>query len=128
MSPLGTKPLPETRSGPELWAALANGICSVYQPIVRLADRRVIAYEALARGPAGSALERPDMLFAAARREGLETALDWECWRAALRGALQGEMSPERALFVNVEPPRRPPGRCGRGGRRALRGRAPRRR
>jgi EAL domain-containing protein (putative c-di-GMP-specific phosphodiesterase class I) len=85
-------------------AALATGIRSVYQPIVRLADRRVIAYEALARGPAGSRLERPDVLFATAREEGLETALDWECWRAALRGALQSGLGPDRTLFVNVEP------------------------
>ena len=33
----------------------------------------------------------------------METALDWECWRAALRGALRG-WDAERALFVNVEP------------------------
>lgn len=110
MSAIGTKPLPATGSapvlgsGPELMSVLATGIRSVYQPIVRLVDRRTIAYEALARGPAGSPLERPDVLFATARREGLETALDWECWRAALRGALAGALSPEQALFVNVEP------------------------
>ena len=103
MTAIGTKPLPATGSR-ELMAALATGIRSVYQPIVRLADRRVIAYEALARGPAGSRLERPDVLFATAREEGLETALDWECWRAALRGGLQAGLGPERALFVNVEP------------------------
>src|ERR1700761_2702287 len=99
-----TKPLPKIGSGAELMAALATGIHSIYQPIVRLADRRVIAYEALARGPAGSPLELPETLFATARREGLETTLDWECWRAALRGALEGGIGPERALFVNVEP------------------------
>ncbi|HVW46510.1 MAG TPA: EAL domain-containing protein [Solirubrobacterales bacterium] len=99
-----TKPLPETGPGAELMAALATGIHSIYQPIVRLADRRVIAYEALARGPAGSPLELPEALFATARRESLETTLDWECWRAALRGGLQGGIGPERALFVNVEP------------------------
>jgi EAL domain-containing protein (putative c-di-GMP-specific phosphodiesterase class I) len=100
---IGTKPLPATGSR-ELMAALATGIRSVYQPIVRLADRHVIAYEALARGPAGSRLERPDVLFAMAREEGLETALDWECWRAALRGGLEAGLGRERALFVNVEP------------------------
>jgi EAL domain-containing protein (putative c-di-GMP-specific phosphodiesterase class I) len=99
-----TKPLPETGSGAELMAALATGIRSIYQPIVRLADRHVIAYEALARGPSGSPLEMPERLFATARREGLETTLDWECWRAALRGGLEGGVGPERALFVNVEP------------------------
>jgi EAL domain-containing protein (putative c-di-GMP-specific phosphodiesterase class I) len=98
------KPMPATGPGAELMAALATGIRSIYQPIVRLSDRRVIAYEALARGPAGSPLEMPDTLFSTARREGLETTLDWECWRAALRGGLQGGVGPERALFVNVEP------------------------
>jgi EAL domain-containing protein (putative c-di-GMP-specific phosphodiesterase class I) len=104
VSAIEARALPEAGTATELLSALATGIRSVYQPLVRLSDRRVIAYEALARGPAGSALERPDHLFATARREGLETTLDWECWRAALRGALQGGMSPERALFVNVEP------------------------
>lgn len=103
MSAIGTKSLPATGSR-ELMAALATGIRSVYQPIVRLADRQVVGYEALARGPAGSRLERPDLLFAAARTEGLETALDWECWRAALRGALQSGLGSDRTLFVNVEP------------------------
>lgn len=104
MSAITSKPLPAVASGQELMAALATGIRSVYQPIVRLSDRRVIAYEALARGPAGSSLERPDVLFATAEREGLETTLDWECWRAALRGGLEGGLDPDRALFVNIEP------------------------
>ncbi len=104
MGAIGTRLLPETRSEAELTTALDGGIRSVYQPIVRLSDRRVIAYEALARGPYASPLERPDEMFAAARRHGLETALDWECWRAALRGALRGGMNGDRALFVNVEP------------------------
>jgi EAL domain-containing protein (putative c-di-GMP-specific phosphodiesterase class I) len=104
VSAIQATPLPEIGTEAEFMAALATGIRSVYQPIVRLSDRRVIAYEALARGPHGSPLERPDALFAAARRHGLETALDWECWRAALRGALQGGMSSQQALFVNVEP------------------------
>jgi EAL domain-containing protein (putative c-di-GMP-specific phosphodiesterase class I) len=99
-----TKSLLPSEKDPELTAALVSGIHSVYQPIVRLSDRRVIAYEALARGPIGSPLERPDALFGAARRAGLETTIDRECWRAALRGALEAEMSPKRALFVNVEP------------------------
>jgi EAL domain-containing protein (putative c-di-GMP-specific phosphodiesterase class I) len=103
VSVIDTKPLPATGSR-ELMAALATGIRSVYQPIVRLADRQVVGYEALARGPAGTRLERPDVLFATAREEGLETALDWECWRAALRGALQTSLGRDRTLFVNVEP------------------------
>lgn len=96
--------LPEMGLETEFMTVLATGIRSVYQPIVRLSDRRAIAYEALARGPLGSPLETPDALFAAARRLDLATALDWECWRAALRGALASGMTRKRALFVNVEP------------------------
>ena len=40
---------------------------SLYQPIVQRASGDLIGYEALARGPEGHALERPDLLFAAAR-------------------------------------------------------------
>jgi EAL domain-containing protein (putative c-di-GMP-specific phosphodiesterase class I) len=94
---------PTTDPG-ELMTILASGIRSVYQPIVRLADGRVIAHEALARGPLGSPLEQPDALFSAARQEGLEMALDWECWSAALRGGLEAGLGPDHALFVNVEP------------------------
>jgi EAL domain-containing protein (putative c-di-GMP-specific phosphodiesterase class I) len=104
VSTIETTPLPEIGTEGEFMSVLATGIRSVYQPIVRLSDRRVIAYEALARGPQGSPLEAPDALFSTARRLDLETALDWECWRAALRGALAGQMCPKRALFVNVEP------------------------
>jgi EAL domain-containing protein (putative c-di-GMP-specific phosphodiesterase class I) len=104
VSTIETPPLPEIEADSEFMSVLATGIRSVYQPIVRLADRRVIAYEALARGPVDSPLATPDALFSIARKLGLETALDWECWRAALRGALEGGMSPKRALFVNVEP------------------------
>ena len=41
----------------------------VVQPIVDLDSGAVVAYEALARGPAGE-LERPDLMFAEARRIG----------------------------------------------------------
>jgi EAL domain-containing protein (putative c-di-GMP-specific phosphodiesterase class I) len=104
VSAIEATPLPEIGTEEEFMAVLATGIRSVYQPIVRLGDRRVIAHEALARGPQGSPFETPDALFSTAGRLGVGTALDWECWRAALRGALAANMCPERALFVNVEP------------------------
>ena len=40
---------------------------SLYQPLVHRASGDLIGYEALARGPEGHALERSDLLFAAAR-------------------------------------------------------------
>src|SRR3954454_7402611 len=91
-----------TRAG-ELHRILAAGLVrSVYQPIVDLDTGEVVAYEALARGPEGSPLERPDLLFAAAREAGRVTELDWACRAAALRGALAAGL--RTSLFVNVEP------------------------
>ena len=82
----------------------AGGARAVYQPVVRLPERRVVAYEALARGPVGSLLESPAALFAAAGAEGLVAELDWACRIAAMGGALEGRMDPATALLVNVEP------------------------
>ncbi|MGY1804142.1 diguanylate cyclase domain-containing protein [Blastococcus sp. SYSU D00922] len=85
-------------------AALApGGVRSVFQPIVELDTGRVVAYEALARGPEGP-LERPDLLFAAARSAGRLAELDEICRAAAFRGAVdQGLLAP-LTVFVNVEP------------------------
>lgn len=91
-----------TRAG-ELRRILESGqLRSVYQPIVDLDTGEVVAYEALARGPVGSPLERPDHLFAAARDAGRLAELDWACRAAALRGALDAGL--RTSLFVNVEP------------------------
>ncbi len=81
----------------------AGGVRSVYQPVVALPDRRVLAYEALARGPVGSPLEAPGALFGAAAAEGLVADLDRACRAAAVSGAL-GALDPSTALLVNVEP------------------------
>ena len=86
-----------------LRAAIAQ-VRSVYQPIVDLRSGETVAYEALARGPAGTPLERPDRLFAAAGQAGLLGELDWACRVAALRGALDGGLRPPLRLFVNTEP------------------------
>lgn len=99
-----TESAPAAAKNPALDAALNGGLRAVYQPIVRLSDRRPVGYEALARGPQGTELERPDLLFAAAAVEGLGDILDWECWRNSLRGALDSRLGNGAALFVNVEP------------------------
>ena len=86
-------------------AVLAAGaVKTLFQPIVELSNGAVVAYEALSRGPEGSPLERPDLLFDAARRDGLVESLDWTCRTTALRTALEGGLSSPLGLFVNVEP------------------------
>ncbi|GAA4749502.1 hypothetical protein GCM10023328_35160 [Modestobacter marinus] len=83
---------------------LASGsVHSLYQPIVELDSGRVVAYEALARGPQGP-LHTPDALFAAARAAGRLAELDALCRSAALRGAVAAELGPPLTVFVNVEP------------------------
>jgi diguanylate cyclase (GGDEF)-like protein/PAS domain S-box-containing protein len=95
----------EPESAPDLSEALAlGGVRSVFQPIVDLTTREPVAYEALARGPEGSALERPDLLFRAARGAGRLGELDWACRLAAVRGGRAAGLTASRALFVNVEP------------------------
>jgi EAL domain-containing protein (putative c-di-GMP-specific phosphodiesterase class I) len=94
------------RTDPErdLDAAIDGGIRSVYQPIVELESGRVVAYEALARGPIDSPLESPGALFAAAGHQGRLAELDRACCTAALQGAARAGLSSPAALFVNIEP------------------------
>ncbi len=84
--------------------ALTGGLRSLYQPIVALATGETVAYEALVRGPAGTALESPAMLFAEARRRRRTDELDRACRAAAIQGAARAGLSAPAALFVNVEP------------------------
>lgn len=67
---------------------LESGLRADYQPVVHLESGAVLGYEALARGPAGSPLETPAALFAAARAAGRAAEVDWACRAAAIAGAL----------------------------------------
>ncbi len=84
--------------------AARGGGRRVLQPIVDLDTGAVVAYEALARGPRGTALEMPSDLFDAARAHGLLGELAGACRRAALRGAVDAGLLAPLTLFVNVEP------------------------
>jgi EAL domain-containing protein (putative c-di-GMP-specific phosphodiesterase class I) len=76
----------------------------IFQPLIDLESRHVLGYEALARGPMGSALESPAALFGAAWRAGRVAELDWACRAAAFTGAIRGGLVPPLTLFVNAEP------------------------
>lgn len=82
----------------------ARRVTSVYQPIVDLDTGRIVAYEALARGPHGTGLASPDALFAAGDECNLTFELDWVCRASALQGALDAGLGTSTQLFVNVEP------------------------
>ncbi|GAC1580193.1 MAG: hypothetical protein NVS3B18_13840 [Candidatus Dormibacteria bacterium] len=76
-----------------------DAIASAVQPIIRLYEGSVIAYEALARFPPRAHLLTPDELFASASSLGMQNRVDLACLRAALREAPRlGEAD----LFVNV--------------------------
>jgi EAL domain-containing protein (putative c-di-GMP-specific phosphodiesterase class I) len=95
----------ETRRPSELGAILqARALRTVFQPIVSADGAAVVGYEALTRGPRGSALEAPADLFAAALREGRLAALDAACGEQALERAVELGCVAPLLLFVNIEP------------------------
>ena len=77
-------------------------IWTAFQPIVELASRAVMGWEGLSRGPRGSDLELPLVLFARAARFGLTAELERSCRRQAF---IDWEIlgAPER-LFLNTVP------------------------
>jgi EAL domain-containing protein (putative c-di-GMP-specific phosphodiesterase class I) len=81
-----------------------RSVAMIYQPVVELDTGTVVAWEALARGPKGSALEFPDRLFGTAARLGRTTELDHVCRAAAVEGAIAAGLGRKQELFVNVEP------------------------
>ncbi|HST39724.1 MAG TPA: EAL domain-containing protein [Conexibacter sp.] len=79
-------------------------ITPVFQPILDLDSGVLLGFEALARGPAGSPLQRPDALFRAAREQDRLAELDNACQRAAVRTADGHGIEAPLTLFVNAEP------------------------
>jgi diguanylate cyclase (GGDEF)-like protein len=93
-----SKPSAQLRSA--VGALLDGGeMASALQPIVRLFDRTVIGYEALARFPPSPQFATPDELFATASSVHMESSVDLACLRAALTEAPQ---LADANLFVNV--------------------------
>jgi diguanylate cyclase (GGDEF)-like protein len=76
-----------------------RSVVAAYQPVVRLADRTIVAYEALARPNADNVDIEVERLFSSAQRMGLGRDLDWLCRRAALAGATW--LPAGTPLFIN---------------------------
>lgn len=72
----------------------------VFQPIVRLEDRRIIGYEALARPGEMGVIESVEEFFAAAHRMGRTRDIDWLCRRVAV--AHSTRLQAPLLLFINV--------------------------
>lgn len=81
-----------------------QAIRTVFQPIVHLETQEIVGFEALSRGPEGSALESPMALLEAANNAGRLGELDWLCRVQAVERAADSGLAPSLAWFVNVEP------------------------
>lgn len=96
----------ERASTTTLWSRIAldmlrDGVVgAAYQPVVRLADRSILGYEALARPPGTDGGRGVENLFVAAQRMGLTREIDYLCRRAALESARH--LSPAVPLFLNI--------------------------
>jgi EAL domain-containing protein (putative c-di-GMP-specific phosphodiesterase class I) len=77
-------------------------ITTLFQPIFRVDQDRldVFALEALSRGPAGTNVERADVLFEYVRRKRKEDVLDVACFDHALKHSMA--LPPFGRLFFNV--------------------------
>lgn len=75
---------------------------TVFQPIFGFREGRIIGYEALVRGPAGSLVQSPFELFRAAQQAGLALELNLVCIQEILRAFARRPL--EGSLFLNVSP------------------------
>lgn len=98
------RPLADANAAADVEAILAARALSILlQPIVRLRDRAAVGYEALVRGPAGSSLERPDLLFDAAHAAGKGVEMELLCAELALKRT-RGRLPPGAFLTINLGP------------------------
>jgi len=89
--------------GPEMVAALLRGqVLQVSsQPIVNMADGRIVSREMLSRGPEGP-LHRPDNLFRFCQENDILPAVDLRCLKMCARAARA--MGPGTPYHVNIMP------------------------
>ncbi|WP_212823980.1 EAL domain-containing protein [Catellatospora sp. TT07R-123] len=76
----------------------------VFQPVVDLSTGDTVGYEALIRGPSGTAFATPERLFRQGAKAGRLAELDWVCRAAVCRAAIASCLPRYVPLFVNTEP------------------------
>ena len=81
-----------------------RAVQTLFQPILHLPTESVVGFAALSRGPAGSKLEHPEALLAAARDAGRLGELDWIFRVAAMEAASSSQLHPSLSWCLNVEP------------------------
>lgn len=81
-----------------------QSLTSDFQPVVELSTGAVVGYKAIARGPAGSIVERPSGLLTHALATGLVDRLDWMFRCAAFDAFAAASLPASRSLFVLPEP------------------------
>lgn len=87
--------------GVEVRSIIEQGLLSIlFQPIVAPGENTIHGYEALTRGPSGSALHAPGSLFNAACQAGLLLELEQQCWRLAHERFI--ELGLPGRLFLNT--------------------------
>jgi EAL domain-containing protein (putative c-di-GMP-specific phosphodiesterase class I)/DNA-binding response OmpR family regulator len=76
-------------------------ISTVFQPVMNLRNNAILGYEALSRGPRGSEIESPELIFELAR----EFQLVWELESLCLQNVtpLLGDVCSRGLLFLNLE-------------------------
>jgi EAL domain-containing protein (putative c-di-GMP-specific phosphodiesterase class I) len=77
-----------------------HGLQTLLQPIVSLPSGQIVGYEALSRGPHGSALEVANALFGAGERFNLTVELELACARQA--ASLAARLPEGRWLSINL--------------------------
>jgi EAL domain-containing protein (putative c-di-GMP-specific phosphodiesterase class I) len=75
-----------------------------FQPVIRVETGAVVGYEALVRGPVGSAVESPAALIKEAYREDRVVEFDWTARACASRAALAAGIGTDGLLLLNIEP------------------------
>jgi len=81
---------------------LDRNISTLFQPIIRLADRSVFGYEALTRGPERTPFEAAEYLFSTSDEYGMTGELDVLCRENVVRH-LAG-FDNDKKLFINILP------------------------